>query len=133
MTLPSAQQALTEELIASHLRSLQVDHLADVMSADRYTVKPWFNGKLDFSPPIIDLAAQGFPRVGGRLDYVDGRNVAVLIYRRNQHPINLYIWPGTAKDAPPQEQSRQGYHLMRWTVSGMNDSAVSELAINELE
>ena len=133
LTLPSAQERLTEELISSHVRSLQVDHLADVISSDRHTVKPWFNGKLDFSPPIIDLAPQGFPLVGGRLDYLDGRTVAVLIYRRNQHPINLYIWSSTDKDAKPQVQSRQGYHLIRWTASGMNYWAVSDLTTNELE
>jgi anti-sigma factor RsiW len=114
LTLPSAQERLMEELISSHVRSLQVDHLADVISSDRNTVKPWFNGKLDFSPSIIDLTPQGFLLVGGRLDYLDGRTVAVLIYRHNQHPINLYIWPNTEKDTTPQVQSRKGYHLIRW-------------------
>jgi len=132
LTLPSAQERLMEDLVSSHVRSLQVDHLSDVASTDRHTVKPWFNGKLDFSPPVIDLAPQGFPLVGGRLDYLDGRTVAVLIYRHNQHPINLYVWPSTDRDAAPKAQAHQGYHLMRWTVGGMGYWAVSDLAANEL-
>ncbi len=131
--LPSDQERLTEDLISSHVRSLQVDHLSDVASTDKHTVKPWFNGKLDFSPPVLDLAAQDFPLEGGRLDYVDGRAVAVLIYRRAKHPINLYIWPTSDRDAPPQAQDRHGYHLVRWTSGGMKYSAVSDLATDELE
>ena len=122
-----------EDLISSHVRSLQVDHLSDVVSSDKHTVKPWFNGKLDFSPPVTDLATQGFPLVGGRLDYLDGRTVAVLIYRHNQHPINLYVWPSTDRDAAPQVQGRQGYHLIRWAAGGMVYWVVSDLATNELE
>jgi anti-sigma factor RsiW len=133
LTLPSPQERLVEELVSSHVRSLQVDHLSDVVSTDRHTVAPWFNGKLDFSPPVSDLASQGFPLVGGRLDYLDGRTMAVLIYRHNQHPINLYIWPSTGSDAAPQTQVRQGYHLVRWAMGGMNYWVVSDLAKNELE
>jgi anti-sigma factor RsiW len=133
LMLPSAQDMLMEELVSSHVRSLQVDHLSDVVSSDQHTVKPWFNGKLNFSPSVIDLSSQGFPLVGGRLDYLNGRTVAVLIYRHNQHPINLYIWPSTDRDVTPQSQDRQGYHLIRWVVGGMNYWAVSDLATNELE
>lgn len=133
LTLPSAQDRLMEELVSSHVRSLQVDHLSDVASSDQHTVKPWFHGKLDFSPPVTDLASQGFPLVGGRLDYLNDRTVAVLIYRHNQHPINLYIWPSTDRNAAPQVQDRQGYHLIHWVVGGMNYWAVSDLATNELE
>lgn len=133
LTLPSAHDRLIEELISSHVRSLQVDHLSDVASSDRHTVKPWFNGKLNFSPPVIDLAAQEFPLVGGRLDYLNDHTVAVLIYRHNQHPINLYVWPSTDGNVMPQVQDRQGYHLIHWAVAGMSYWAVSDLATNELE
>jgi anti-sigma factor RsiW len=133
LALPSAQERLTDELISSHVRSLQVDHLSDVASSDRHTVKPWFNGKLDFAPPVVDLASQDFPLEGGRLDYVNGRTVAVLIYRHRKHPINLYVWPSADRDTAPQAQDRQGYHLVHWTSAGVNYWAVSDLATNELE
>jgi anti-sigma factor RsiW len=133
LALPSEQERLTQELVSSHVRSLQVEHLSDVASTDKHTVKPWFNGKLDFSPPVIDLAVQEFPLEGGRLDYVGGRTVAVLIYRHRKHPINLYIWPSTDADAPPMAQDRQGYHLVHWVSGGMKYWAVSDLATSELE
>ncbi|WP_092415632.1 anti-sigma factor [Collimonas sp. OK307] len=133
LNLPSDQDKLTEEVVASHVRSLQVDHLSDVASTDQHTVKPWFNGKLNFSPPVVDLASRGFPLIGGRLDYLGGRPVAALIYRRAQHPINLYIWPSNDRDAAPQLQNRQGYHVVRWTWDGMNYWTVSDLAANDLE
>jgi len=135
-TLPSTQQRQTEELVASHVRSLQVDHLADVASSDQHTVKPWFIGKLDFAPPVADLGPQGFPLIGGRLDYLDGRDVAVLVYRRNRHPINLYIWPGAGEPAKlqtaPQTTQAQGYHLVRWSDGGMNFWAVSDVTESDL-
>lgn len=131
--LPSTQAELTDEVVASHVRSLQVDHLSDVASTDQHTVKPWFNGKLNFSPPVVDLTPQGFPLVGGRLDYLGGRPVAALIYHRHLHPINLYVWPSADKDMAPQVQDRQGYHLAHWTSAGMDYWAVSDLAANELK
>ena len=133
LTFPSAKDRLIEELVSSHVRSLQVDHLSDVVSSDQHTVKPWFHGKLDFAPPVIDLTAQEFPLVGGRLDYLNDRNVAVLIYRHNQHPINLYIWPIKDRDVSPQIQGRHGYQLIHWVEGGMSYWAVSDVAANELE
>lgn len=132
LSVPSNQERLTEEVIASHVRSLQVDHLSDVTSSDQHTVKPWFNGKLNFAPPVADLAPHGFPLVGGRLDYINSRPVAVLIYRHNQHPINLYVWPSSNKDAAPQAGERQGYHLLRWSLDGMEYWAVSDVTANDL-
>ncbi|WP_343584466.1 anti-sigma factor [Herbaspirillum sp.] len=131
-SLPSAQERIADEIISSHVRSLQAEHLTDVASTDQHTVKPWFNGKLNFSPPVIDLAAQGFVLEGGRLDYLDGQPVAALIYRRQKHPINLYIWPAAGKNAGPQAQTGRGYHLVHWTADDMNYWAVSDVAENEL-
>lgn len=128
----SPQQILAGELVANHIRSLQVDHLTDLVSSDQHAVKPWFNGKLSFAPPVIDLATQGYPLIGGRLDYLEGQNVAVLVYRRHRHPINLTIWPGNELPSRPQITDKQGYHLVRWSAGGMNFSAVSDLGQNEL-
>lgn len=130
--IPTPKQKLTEELVADHVRSLQVDHLTDVASTDQHTVKPWFIGKLDFAPPVVDLAKQGFPLTGGRLDYLQNRNVAVLVYHRYRHPINLYIWPGSELPATPQVSTTQGYHVVGWSTAGMNYSAVSDVAENDL-
>ncbi|GAB3453842.1 anti-sigma factor [Massilia terrae] len=130
--VPSAQQRLTEELVENHVRSLQVDHLTDVASTDQHTVKPWFIGKLNFAPPVVDLAQQGFPLIGGRLDYLEQHDVAVLVYRRYRHPINLYIWPGTEFPETPQSTRVQGYRLVRWSAGGMNYSAVSDVADKDL-
>jgi len=130
---PSSDQLLTREVVASHIRSLMVNHLADVPSTDEHTVKPWFNGKLDFSPPVSDLAKLGFPLVGGRLDYLSNRPVAALVYRRDKHVINVFVWPSvsSAQTAGPIK-TQQGYHVVRWTSSGMNFWVVSDLEQNEL-
>lgn len=133
LATPSGQQKLTEELTASHVRSLQADHLSDVISTDQHTVKPWFNGKLDFAPPAIDLTNVGFPIEGGRLDYIDGKTVAVIIYRHNKHPINLYVWPSTRSDSTVQISTRNGYNLTHWVIGNMNYWAVSDLDAGKLD
>ena len=132
VAVPSTQDKLVDELVSSHVRSLLVDHLSDVASSDKHTVKPWFNGKLNYSPPVFDLASNGFPLTGGRLDYLDGRAVAVLVYRRKLHPINVYVWPSKNSLAPTTRE-RQGYNLISWSANGMEYWAVSDLAANELE
>jgi anti-sigma factor (TIGR02949 family) len=119
-----------DELIGSHVRSLEADHLLDVPSTDQHTVKPWFAGKIDFSPPVIDLAAEGYPLIGGRLDYLGQQKVASLIYRRNKHVINLFIWPG---DSPAETLSKRGFNLIRFECKGMTCWAVSDLNAAELQ
>jgi anti-sigma factor (TIGR02949 family) len=130
---PAARGPIGEDIVASHFRSLQVDHLTDVASTDQHTVKPWFAGKLDFSPPVYDLAPQGYALVGGRLEYLGGRNVAALAYRHRQHLINLFTWPDAGGDAAPRAQARQGIHLIEWRNAGMRYWLVSDLGAPELE
>src|SRR5580700_2782595 len=128
LTRPSSEQALAQEIVSGHVRSLMANHMLDVVSTDQHTVKPWFNGKLDFSPPVKDLAAQEFPLIGGRLDYVGGRSVAALVFQRHKHIINLFIWPAKAADSSPVIfPSEQGYHLIHWSDTGMVFWAVSDL------
>ncbi len=131
----SAAPALTEELLASHIRSQMFSgHQVDVQSSDQHTVKPWFQGKLDFSPPVVDLRGDGFPLVGGRVDYVGHRPVAALVYQCRQHVINLFVWPTEKKAAGTASSlTRQGFHLVSRQIEGMTYWAVSDLNENDLE
>jgi anti-sigma factor RsiW len=130
----NADERVMADLVSGHVRSLMVDHLVDVATSDRHTVKPWFNGKLDFSPPVVDLAASGFALVGGRVDYIAGRPVAVLVYMRNQHVVNLFIAPARGDGpAAPDHFTAQGYHLVRWSRGGLAFWAVSDVNADEIE
>jgi anti-sigma factor RsiW len=130
---PPAQQLLAQAVVSSHIRSLMANHALDVISTDQHTVKPWFNGKLDFSPPVKDLSAAGFPLIGGRLDYLDSHAVAALVFQRHQHIINLFIWPVHESDAKPFAVAPiQGYHSIHWSAAGMTFWAVSDLNQKEL-
>jgi anti-sigma factor RsiW len=129
----AAGETRADEVLASHIRSLMPGHLTDVLSSDQHTVKPWFNGRIDFSPAVHDFAQQGYPLLGGRLDYVGGRAVAALAYGRREHLINIFMWPVTRgpSDAP-KTRDRQGYHLLHWTTTDYAYWVVSDLGSAEL-
>lgn len=129
----SDQAMLASEIVDAHLRSLQLSHLTDVASTDQHTVKPWFDGKLDFSPPVRDFAAQGFPLMGGRIDVLHGRSVAVLVYGRRKHVINVFIWPAAERSAAPRVGTNLGYHWIEWRSGGMALYAVSDAAKEDLD
>src|SRR5437660_3973923 len=131
---PGADQFLATQLIASHVRSLMANHLTDVASSDQHTVKPWLDAKLDFAPAVVDLSEKGFPLVGGRLDYLDNRPVAALIYQRRKHFINLFVWPAVSDAAgATKAMTRQGYQLSHWIHSDLNYWAVSDINEKELQ
>src|SRR4029453_6297367 len=131
---PGVDQFLATQLIASHVRSLMANHLTDVASSDQHTVKPWLDAKLDFAPTVVDLSQKGFPLIGGRLDYLDNRPVAALIYQRRKHFINLFIWPtGSGAARSTKAMTRQGYQLLHWLDSDFNYWAVSDINQTELQ
>lgn len=131
---PPSLGFMAQQVLDSHIRSLMGNHLADVTSSDQHIIKPWFVSRLDFSPPVIDLTSQGYTLVGGRLDYLAGQPVAVIVYKCGNHVINLFIWPSSQKDeAGAAPTTLQGYNLMYWRAYGMNCWAVSDLALNELQ
>jgi len=127
-------QRVLGDVVSAHLRSLQADHLTDVPSTDQHTVKPWFNGRLDVAPPVADLTAQGFTLLGGRLDYIDGRAVAVIVYRRRVHVINLFVaQAGGAARATARNETVQGFNIHRWTEQGLRLIAISDINVDELQ
>jgi anti-sigma factor (TIGR02949 family) len=121
------------EMVDAHLRSLQANHLMDIASTDRHTVKPWFDGKLDFSPPVRDFANDGFPLQGGRLDVLQGRTVAALVYGRRKHVVNVFVWPTSEPDVSPRSGSNLGYQWVDWRKGGMEFCAVSDTSAADLD
>jgi len=125
------QSALDDQLISSHVRSLQPGHLTDVQTTNQHIVKPWFNGKIDFAPPVPELADQGFPLAGGRLDSIGGKTVAAIVYHRRLHTVNLFVWPGKAGST--RVAVEDGYALAEWSDDGLNFAAVSDIPAPELK
>jgi len=126
-------ERIQSEVVSAHLRSLQAGHLTDVVSTDQHTVKPWFNGRLDVSPPVVDLTAQGFTLIGGRLDYVDARPIGAVVYRRRQHVINLFVAQTTSNERRNvKSETFQGFNIHRWSESGLNYWAISDIGKDEL-
>jgi anti-sigma factor RsiW len=129
-----ATPSLQDEVVAGHVRSLLASHLTDVQTGNRHVVKPWFAGKIDFAPPVVDLADQGFPLVGGRLDYLHGRVVPALVYRRQLHTINLFVRPAESGSSPLAIATRhESYSIVRWRSDGLEFWAVSDVELNQLE
>ena len=132
-TRTARNDAIVDQVVANHVRSLLAAQLVDVVSSNQHTVKPWFDGKIDFAPEVHDLSANGFPLVGGRLDYLDGKTVAALVYQRNKHPINLFVMPAAISQTTSLTViTRRGYNILAWTNNGMKYWAVSDLNQAEL-
>jgi len=124
---------VAQEVVASHVRSLQPGHLMDVVSTDQHTVKPWFNGRIDFAPAVSDFSAQGFPLTGGRLDSIEARSVAALVYQRRKHVVNVLIWPDETKtESAPRAEDENGFHLLHWRNGGMNYWMISDVDASDL-
>lgn len=129
----SHENAIVDQVVANHVRSLLATHLVDIASSDQHTVKPWFDGKIDFAPDVHDFAMSGFPLVGGRLDYLDRKTVVALVYQRNKHPINVFVSPASGtSDSSPSASTLRGYNVVSWTQREMNYWAISDLNETEL-
>jgi anti-sigma factor RsiW len=130
--LPSGAQSMVDgQIVSSHVRSLQPGHLTDVQTTNQHIVKPWFNGRIDFSPPVPELADRGFPLVGGRLDSIDGKTVAAIVYHRRLHTVNLFVWP--AKDTADRSFVKDGFAVTEWSRGGLRFAAVSDIPSAELQ
>ena len=126
--------SLVDEVVASHVRSMLATHLLDVPSTDQHTVKPWFDGKLKFAPPVHDFADHGFRLIGGRLDYLDNQEIAAVVYQRNKHIINVFVWPAESDvNRSLQSFSRSGYNIIHWNRDGFEWWAVSDVTAADLE
>jgi anti-sigma factor RsiW len=130
LTPGQTETAIDQQLVSSHVRSLQPGHLTDVQTTNQHIVKPWFNGKIDFAPPVPELAGQGFPLAGGRLDSIDGKTVAAIVYHRRLHTVNLFVWPATS--AAERSSLESGFALAEWSEGGLRFAAVSDIAPQEL-
>jgi anti-sigma factor RsiW len=126
-------QRIMGDVVSAHLRSLQVEHLTDVQTSDQHAVKPWFNGRLDVAPPVIDLTAQGFTLLGGRLDYIDGRAVAAIVYRRRNHVLNLFVAPGAGSEREAKTETVQGFNVRSWFHQGLKFWVVSDVNAEDLQ
>ena len=125
-------EPLEGEVIASHVRATLGQHLVDVASSDRHTVKPWLSARLDFSPPVPEFGSLGTLFLGGRLDYLDGRPVAALVYRQSQHIVDAFVWPANASDSRLRVRSQRGFNIVHWSRAGMAHWVVSDLSEGEL-
>jgi anti-sigma factor RsiW len=131
LLVPAQEQAvIDQQLISSHVRSMQPGHLVDVQTANQHVVKPWFNGKVDFAPPVPELSDQGFPLAGGRLDSVEGRTVAAIVYKRRLHTVNLFVWRADGQSG--RNKVEDGFALREWSADGMRFAAVSDIPADEL-
>jgi len=121
------QSDQTTDVIDSHIRSMQAEHLTDVQTSDQHTVKPWLSARLDVSPPVRDLKEDGFPLIGGRLDYIDGHSAAAVVYQRAKHVINLFAWASPGANEPFRDETRQGFNIVTWRQDGIRYYAVSDV------
>ena len=128
----NVDDTLSDGIVTAHIRALQPGHLTDVQISDQHQVKPWFDGKIDFAPPVKELSDQGFDLVGGRLDYIDGKEAAVVVYRRKLHMIDLFVTRAGHDAAPAPRSTPSGYNIERWSDGGQDYWAVSDLNRNEL-